>query len=172
MPTCRGFDRIIARTLEKDPRLRYQTAGDLVSELHRLRRDTDARRMVSSGSAPSVDDRLAARRSRRRRQRQASPRPGPTARRVPRAIVFGVPAVLVLGVAGFWLWNSTRTPAFTERDVILVADFANSTGDPVFDDALKQAVSVQLQQTAFVTLLPDRQIQSTLALMQCRPRRP
>ena len=45
-----------------------------------------------------------------------------------------------------------------ERDVIVVADFANSTGDQVFDDALKQAVSVQLQQTAYVTLLADRQV--------------
>ena len=94
------------------------------------------------------------------------------ARRTPRWALVGVPAVLVLGVAGFWLWNSTRTPAFTERDVIVVADFANSTGDAVFDDALKQAVSVQLQQTAFVTLLADRQVQSTLALMQRKPEEP
>jgi len=86
--------------------------------------------------------------------------------RRPKWAIVGVPAVLVLAVAGFWLWNSTRTPAFTERDVILVADFANSTGDAVFDDALKQAVAVQLQQTPFVTLLADQQVQTTLALMQ------
>jgi tetratricopeptide (TPR) repeat protein len=70
------------------------------------------------------------------------------------------------------LWNSAQTPAFTERDVIVVADFANSTGDAVFDDALKQAVSVQLQQTAFVTLLADQQVQSTLARMQRQPDEP
>jgi hypothetical protein len=69
-----------------------------------------------------------------------------------------VPAALVAGAVGFWLWNSARTPAFTERDVILVADFANTTQDAVFDDALKQAVAVQLQQTSFVTLLADQQI--------------
>ena len=166
------LDRIIARTLEKDPKLRYQTAGDLVSELRRLRRDTDARRVLS-GSAPvatATDVR-----------RVDTPAPAavasgtatiaPTRSRARWAWV-GVPAVLVLGVAGFWLWSSTRTPAFTERDVIVVADFANSTGDAVFDDALKQAVSVQLQQTAFVTLLPDRQIQSTLALMRAEPEAP
>src|SRR6185295_8676132 len=49
---------------------------------------------------------------------------------------------------------------------VLVADFANSTGDSVFDDALKQAVSVQLQQTSFVTLLAEQQVQTTLALMR------
>ena len=166
------LDRIIARTLEKDPKLRYQTAGDLVSELRRLRRDTDARRVLS-GSAPvatatevrGVDTPAPA------AVASGTATIAPTRSRARWAWV-GVPAVLVLGVAGFWLWSSTRTPAFTERDVIVVADFANSTGDAVFDDALKQAVSVQLQQTAFVTLLPDRQIQSTLALMRAEPEAP
>ena len=51
-------------------------------------------------------------------------------------------------------------------DTVLIADFANSTGDPVFDDALRQAVAVQLQQTPFLTLLPDQRIQRTLRLMQ------
>ena len=57
----------------------------------------------------------------------------------------------------------------TAKDMLLVADFANSTGDAVFDDALQQAVSVQLQQTPFVTLLPDQRVQRTLRLMQRQP---
>src|SRR5262249_30122101 len=64
------------------------------------------------------------------------------------------------------------TPAFTERDTVVIADFANSTGDPVFDDALRQALSVQLQQTPFITLLPDVRVQRTLKLMQRQPDQP
>ncbi|HKW03383.1 MAG TPA: protein kinase [Vicinamibacterales bacterium] len=145
------LDRIIARSLEKDPKLRYQTAGDLVSELRRLRRDTNATAAAATGTvAPAA----------------------PAAARKPRWALVGIPAALVLAVAGFWLWSSTRAPAFTERDAIVVADFVNTTGDQVFDDALKQAVSVQLQQTSYVTLLADRQVQTTLALMQRKPDEP
>ncbi|MCR4373475.1 MAG: tetratricopeptide repeat protein, partial [Acidobacteria bacterium] len=77
----------------------------------------------------------------------------------------GLAAIAVLAVAGFFFWRSTTAPTFVERDSILIADFANTTGDPVFDDALKQAVSVQLQQTPFVTLVPDQSVQRTLRLM-------
>jgi len=167
------LDHIVMRALEKDARLRYQTAGDLVAELRRLRRDTDARRGVASGSSPVVTTVApAASISGSGTVAAATPATVPAAevvRRRPRWVFIGIPAVLVLGVAGFWLWSSTRTPAFKERDVLLVADFANSTGDAVFDDALKQAVSVQLQQTAFVTLLADQQVQTTLALMRRTP---
>ena len=52
---------------------------------------------------------------------------------------------------------------------MLVADFANTTGDAVFDDALRQAVAVQLQQSPFLTLLPDQRVQRTLRLMQRQP---
>jgi tetratricopeptide (TPR) repeat protein len=168
------LDRIIARTLEKDPKLRYQTAGDLVSELHRLRRDTEARRAVSTGSAPvaTASDVRHADPSGTVAAASGTAPVTPVRTRSKWWAWLGVPAVLAVAVGGFWLWSSTRTPAFTERDVIVVADFANSTGDPVFDDALKQAVSVQLQQTPFVTLLPDRQIQATLALMQASPEAP
>jgi tetratricopeptide (TPR) repeat protein len=146
------LDRVIARSLEKDPKLRYQTAGDLVSELRRLRRDTNATAAAATGTV--------------------APAAAPMAARKPRWALVGIPAALVLAVAGFWLWSSTRAPAFAERDSIVVADFVNTTGDQVFDDALKQAVSVQLQQTAYVTLLADRQVQSTLALMQRKPDEP
>jgi eukaryotic-like serine/threonine-protein kinase len=142
------LERIIARALEKDRRLRYQTASDLTADLRRLRRNTDAAPVIAAATSAVQT---------------------PARRRKPGWMLVGVPAAVVLSVAGFWLWNSARTPAFTERDVILVADFANTTGDAVFDDALKQAVSVQLQQTPFVTLLADQQIKQTLSLMQRKP---
>jgi tetratricopeptide (TPR) repeat protein len=83
-----------------------------------------------------------------------------------------IAAVALVVAAGWWFFRGRSTPAFTERDVILIADFQNTTGDAVFDDALKQAVAVQLQQTPFVTILPDQQILATLRLMQRRPDEP
>ena len=83
-----------------------------------------------------------------------------------------MPAAVIVGAAGYYFWHATRTPAFTERDTVVVSDFANTTGDPVFDDALKQALSVQLQQTPYLTLLPDLRVQRTLKLMQRQPDQP
>src|SRR6185503_1153631 len=83
----------------------------------------------------------------------------------------GAPAAaVVLAVAAYMLFFRTaRTPAFTEKDTLLVADFVNTTNDPVFDDALKQAVLVQLQQTPYLTLLSDQRIQRALQFMQRQP---
>ncbi len=143
--------RVILRALEKDRRLRFQTAADLYAELGRARRDTTA---TMPRAAASTGTEAAA------------------AHRRPRWLVFGAPAIVAVGIAGSLLWNAVRTPALTERDLVVVADFVNTTGDPVFDDALRQAVAVQLQQTPFLTLLPDQRIQRTLRLMQRPPDEP
>ena len=58
-----------------------------------------------------------------------------------------------------------RLPKLTEKDKIVLADFDNKTGDPVFDDTLRQGLSVELQQSPYLELISDRQIQQTLALM-------
>jgi tetratricopeptide (TPR) repeat protein len=138
------LEHVITRALEKDRRMRYQTAADMLSELSRLRRDASGRTAAAqAGTAPA----------------------GAPAARGSRGALLALAAIAVLAVAGFYFWRSTTAPTFAERDSILIADFANTTGDPVFDDALKQAVSVQLQQTPFVTLVPDQSVQRTLRLM-------
>ena len=53
----------------------------------------------------------------------------------------------------------------TDKDTIVLADFENKTGDPVFDDTLRQGLSVELQQSPFLSLISDRQVQQQLALM-------
>src|SRR5262249_31770354 len=58
-----------------------------------------------------------------------------------------------------------RTPKLTDKDTIVLADFDNKTGDPVFDDTLRQGLSVELQQSPFLSLVSDTQVQRTLALM-------
>lgn len=147
---------IITRALEKDRKMRYQTAADMLSELSRLRRDTTARTSVATAAAGA---------------RPAAPAPQPSAARLLKPVGL-VLLVAALAAAGYWYWQRTSVPAFTERDLIVVSDFDNKTGDQVFDDALRQAVSVQLQQSPFVTLLPEQTIQRTLRLMSKGPDEP
>ena len=144
------LQRVILRALEKDRRMRYQTAADMLAELGRIRRDTSANTAAIPASTASGAVTSAA----------------PAASAKSRWPLVAA-AVVVLGAAAAWfVWNRSPAIALTERDTVLIADFVNTTGDPVFDDALRQAVAVQLQQTPFLTLLPDQRIQRTLRLMQ------
>lgn len=138
------LEHVITRALEKDRRLRYQTAADLLSELSRLRRGT-------SGATVSTP----------------APPPLAPARTHGRLIAIG--ALVLLTAVGIFYWRSVQPPAFAEQDLIVIADFDNTTGDTVFDDALRQAVAVQFQQTPFVTVLADQTVQRTLRLMSKLP---
>ena len=142
------LDHVITRALEKDRKLRYQTAADLLSELSRLRRDASGR------TAATVITPAA-----------------PQAKRGVPAVAIAA-AVVAVAAAGWFFWPRGAAGTFTERDSVVIADFANSTGDPVFDDALRQAVAVQLQQSPFITLLPDQTVQRTMRLMAKRPDEP
>jgi tetratricopeptide (TPR) repeat protein len=71
--------------------------------------------------------------------------------------------LLFLAFAGYRYFH--RAPKLTDKDTIVLADFENSTGDPVFDDTLRQGLSVELDQSPFLSLVPDTQVQRTLALM-------
>ncbi len=74
-------------------------------------------------------------------------------------------AVVLLPVsAAYLMWRRSR-PVLTETDSILVSDFANTTGDPVFDDTLKQAVSIGLGESPFLNILSDGKVNATLKLM-------
>ena len=68
------------------------------------------------------------------------------------------------GLVAFAFRDSAR-PKLTDKDTIVLADFENKTGDPVFDDTLRQGLSVELQQSPFLSLIGDQQVQQTLALM-------
>jgi len=78
----------------------------------------------------------------------------------------GLAVALIAGI--FIIYSiiySRRAPPLTEKDSIVLADFINTTGDPVFDDTLKQGLSVQLSQSPFLNILPDQKVSETLALM-------
>jgi eukaryotic-like serine/threonine-protein kinase len=57
----------------------------------------------------------------------------------------------------------------TDKDTIALADFDNKTGDRVFDDTLKQALAIQLEQSPFLNVLPNQKVNATLQLMNRKP---
>jgi len=75
-------------------------------------------------------------------------------------------AVLLVGlIAGWLLYPRRQVRALTDKDTIVLSDFDNKTGDAVFDDTLKQGLSVQLEQSPFLGLISERRVNSTLKLM-------
>jgi eukaryotic-like serine/threonine-protein kinase len=75
-------------------------------------------------------------------------------------------AVLLIGVAaGGWKLFLHRAPVLTEKDTVVLSDFTNSTGDPVFDGTLRRGLEVQLQQSPYLDLMSSDQIQESLRLM-------
>ncbi|MGO9339654.1 MAG: winged helix-turn-helix domain-containing protein [Terracidiphilus sp.] len=77
-----------------------------------------------------------------------------------------VAAVLVvaIGVVSFKLFNH-HAPVLSERDTIVLADFTNSTADPIFDRTLRQGLAIQLEQSPFLVIMDDEQVQRALRLM-------
>jgi serine/threonine protein kinase len=92
-----------------------------------------------------------------------------------RPVVFGAAAGLVfIAFAGLTVWsfvhrNTSSRPKLTDRDTIVLADFTNTTRDAVFDGTLRQGLAVQLEQSPFLSLISDQQIQQTLGLMGQKP---
>ncbi len=72
---------------------------------------------------------------------------------------------MLAAIAGGLYYRSQRTPRLTDKDTIVIADFANTTGDPVFDDTLKTALAVSLNQSPFLNVLSDNRVAATLRLM-------
>lgn len=72
---------------------------------------------------------------------------------------------LVVSLAGLWVFLSRRNAALTEKDTLLLAEFVNRTGDPVFDGTLRQGLAVQLEQSPFLNFLAEQRVRETLGRM-------
>jgi tetratricopeptide (TPR) repeat protein/predicted Ser/Thr protein kinase len=143
------LERIIAKCLEKDRDLRYQNAADVRTDLRRMKRDTDSSRVMISAE--------------------------PTAARGIkqwRVIFPAAAAILALFVAGYFYFQGApgiRAAKLTDKDTIVLADFINTTGDAVFDGTLRQGLAIQLEQSPFLKIMDDEQVQQDLRLMSIAP---
>jgi DNA-binding winged helix-turn-helix (wHTH) protein/tetratricopeptide (TPR) repeat protein len=97
------------------------------------------------------------------------PRVASKNRQFRRAWITASLAVLLVALAVFGYLHFHRSPKLTDKDTIVLADFANTTGDPVFDGTMRQGLSIQLEQSPFLNLLSDQRIEQTLLLM-ARPK--
>jgi hypothetical protein len=85
------------------------------------------------------------------------------------AITLAALVITASALAYFFYFKPNRTPALTEQDIILIADFDNKTGDALFDGTLKQALAVQLEQSPFLNILSDERVSETLRYMKRKP---
>jgi tetratricopeptide (TPR) repeat protein/predicted Ser/Thr protein kinase len=152
------LEEVINKALEKDKNLRYQRVSEIRCDLQRLKRDTDSGRTAAVATVESGPQAV---------ELQVPSVPTVTAHPRSRewvAIAGAVVATITLALAG-WLYFTRRARALTNKDTIVLADFDNKTVDAVFDDTLRQGLSVQLEQSPFLSMISDSKINQTLKLM-------
>jgi len=146
------LEAIINKAIEKDKEQRYQSAAELRSDLQVLKRGFESGHTQSSLLLATAGTRRV---PWSKRKKWAGP-----------AIAA---AVILLMALGGWLNDTRRAHALSETDTVVLADFTNKTGDAVFDDALRQGLAVQLEQSPFLSLVSDQQARQTLQLMGKSP---
>src|SRR5207249_9760233 len=176
------LEEIINKALEKDRDLRYQHASDIRTDVKRLKRETESSRSavpvaVDAEEAEAVKSSGTTRPPSSGKQKSASaavPAIKVEQQKSGRLKIL-VPAIVLIVAAliggGLYFRSRSATP-LTEKDTIVLADFVNNTGDPVFDETLKQALAVQLEQSPYLNILSERKVASTLRLMGRSPDQP
>jgi serine/threonine protein kinase/tetratricopeptide (TPR) repeat protein len=174
------LERIVQKSLAKERDQRYQSAKDLLIDLRHLKKRLE----VEAELQRTAPERLAG---------SPSEAVNTAARTAPTAVgstqtssaeylvnqvklhkrgaltLLAVFVIAVLAAGAFWYFKSTRIAPLTEKDTIVLAEFANATGDSVFDGTLKQGLAVQLEQSPFLNIFSDQRIRETLRFMNRSP---
>ena len=141
---------VVSTALEKDRETRYQSASDMRADLQRLKRDSELTQSPATTTTAETGRGVR----------------GVVGNRW-KVLVPGALAVAALAVGAYFYFH--RVPVLTNKDLIVLADFTDTTGDAVFDDTLKQALAIQLEQSPFLTLVSEQRIQQTLRQMRQPP---
>jgi len=175
-----NLQRIISRCLEKDRDLRYQHASEIRNDLRRLRQASGSHEGVATAVVDELDSTITNSRGPVPDSKgswpsggQAALSPPPMAKRVPKrtrrfwkaGIAAGVIGALVVAV-GLYLFRARKAHALAAQSSIVIADFANTTGDQVFDGTLRQALAIDLAQSPFVNVVGDRRTTAALKQME------
>ena len=147
------LDEIISKALQKDRQLRYQRASEISSDLQQLKSALATPGESENIAVPPLEAAV----SRRSLSKIAVP-VGLMLLALLVAIIFGLPHRPV-----------SQASKLNEKDAVVLADFANSTGDSVFDNTLKQGLSISLRQSPFLNILSDSRVAATLAMMTRPP---
>jgi eukaryotic-like serine/threonine-protein kinase len=180
------LERIVEKALRKDREERYQTAKDMLLDLRRLKHKLEVEVEMERSKPPDLSSARAPALSGRQAMIDTAQEPTAQTGEIAaisttssaknligkisqhkRVAVLVLAVLVIAAIAAFLLIR--RTPALTEKDTILVADFVNTTGDAVFDGTLKQALAIQLEQSPFLNIFSDQRVREALRLMNRSP---
>jgi eukaryotic-like serine/threonine-protein kinase len=183
-PQIKDFDarapdelqKILRRCLAKDPEERYDSIKDVAIELKELRRALEGAEVTTVPPERLASGAISTRPTTSAKDDTLNTRPASSAEYIVTeikrnkktlSVIAGLVFLLLVGITGYFYMR--RLPVLTDKDTVLVADFENTTGDPVFDGTLKDALAVQLEQSPFLSIFPEEQIRQTLRFMKRSP---
>ena len=175
------LDWIVMKALRKAKDERYQTIKELITDLRRLRQKLEfevefersvapesvTRSNISAPPAPTLADKVPPTVTKTVSTMSSAEYIVSGIRHHKVAAVL-VGAMVVVGIIAAFVHFKKAQP-LTDKDTVLLADFVNTTGEPVFDGTLKQALSVQLAQSPFLNIFPEERVRETLRYMNRAP---